>query len=84
VLYSAPNRPLVSPREPHSFVDGTRTIADIFRAVAAEADLAGDWYYGQVAFETRRLHRFSRDSGDRHDEGEPATGEESATSKKGH
>jgi hypothetical protein len=33
-----------------NFVDGTRTVADIFRAVAAEADLAGDWYYGEVAF----------------------------------
>ncbi len=32
-----------------NFVDGTRTIADVYRAVAAEADLAGDWYYGQVA-----------------------------------
>jgi len=31
-----------------NFVDGTRTVSDIFRAVAAEADLAGDWYYGQV------------------------------------
>jgi hypothetical protein len=31
-----------------NFVDGTRTISEIFRAVAAEADLAGDWYYGQV------------------------------------
>jgi Zn-dependent M28 family amino/carboxypeptidase len=34
-----------------NFVDGTRTVADIFRAVAAEADLAGDWYYGQVTRE---------------------------------
>jgi Peptidase family M28 len=32
-----------------NFVDGTRTVSEIFRAVAAEADLAGDWYYGQVA-----------------------------------
>ena len=31
-----------------NFVDGTRTVSEIFRAVAAEADLAGDWYYGQV------------------------------------
>jgi Peptidase family M28 len=32
-----------------NFVDGTRTVSEIFRAVAAEADLAGDWYYGRVA-----------------------------------
>ena len=31
-----------------NFVDGTRTVSEIFRAVAAEADSAGDWYYGQV------------------------------------
>jgi Peptidase family M28 len=31
-----------------NFVDGARTVSEIFRAVAAEADLAGDWYYGQV------------------------------------
>ena len=27
-----------------NFVDGSRTIGDVARAVAAEADLAGDWY----------------------------------------
>lgn len=27
-----------------NFVDGERTFADIYRAVAAEADAAGDWY----------------------------------------
>ena len=31
-----------------NFVDGARTVSEIFRAVAAEADLVGDWYYGQV------------------------------------
>lgn len=31
-----------------NFVDGTRSYADIYRAVAAEADSAGDWYYGVV------------------------------------
>jgi hypothetical protein len=34
-----------------NFVDGLRTVSDIFQAVAAEADLAGDWYYGQVTRE---------------------------------
>ena len=34
-----------------NFVDGSRTIGDVARAVAAEADLAGDWYYGQVTRE---------------------------------
>jgi Zn-dependent M28 family amino/carboxypeptidase len=34
-----------------NFVDGSRTIADIFRAVAAEADAAGSWYYGTVTSE---------------------------------
>jgi hypothetical protein len=33
------------------FVDGTRSYADIFRAVAAEADAAGAWYYGRVTLE---------------------------------
>src|SRR5262245_46103078 len=31
-----------------NFADGVRSIGDIFRAVAAEADTAGDWYYGTV------------------------------------
>ena len=34
-----------------NFVDGSRTIGEVARAVAAEADLAGDWYYGQVTRE---------------------------------
>lgn len=34
-----------------NFVDGTRTMSEVYRAVAAEADLAGDWYYGQVTRE---------------------------------
>jgi hypothetical protein len=31
-----------------NFVDGRRTFADIHRAVSAEADAAGSWYYGVV------------------------------------
>ncbi len=34
-----------------NFADGSRTIGEVARAVAAEADLAGDWYYGQVTRE---------------------------------
>ncbi|MGE5814063.1 MAG: M28 family peptidase [Acidobacteriota bacterium] len=32
-----------------NFVDGTNTYLDIYRAVSAEADAAGDWYYGTVS-----------------------------------
>lgn len=32
-----------------NFVDGTRSYLDIFRAVAAQADSAGEWYYGRVS-----------------------------------
>jgi len=31
-----------------NFVDATRSYLDIFRAVAAQADSAGEWYYGRV------------------------------------
>jgi hypothetical protein len=31
-----------------NFVDGSRSVLDIARAVAAEADAAGEWYYGRV------------------------------------
>jgi hypothetical protein len=34
-----------------NFVDGRRSYADIYRAVAAEADAAGAWYYGVVKME---------------------------------
>jgi hypothetical protein len=34
-----------------NFVDGTRTYFDVYRAVTAEADHAGSWYYGTVTFE---------------------------------
>jgi hypothetical protein len=34
-----------------NFVDGRRSCLDIFRAVSAEADAAGDWYYGTVTLE---------------------------------
>lgn len=34
-----------------NFVDGRRSYADIYRAVAAEADSAGAWYYGVVKAE---------------------------------
>jgi hypothetical protein len=50
---------LVRPRTLHplmayevlNFVDGRRTYGDIYRAVAAEADAAGSWYYGVVTRE---------------------------------
>jgi hypothetical protein len=31
-----------------NFVDGKRSYLDIFRAVRAEAQFAGEWYYGTV------------------------------------
>lgn len=34
-----------------NFADGARSYLDIHRAVAAESDAAGDWYYGSVALE---------------------------------
>ena len=34
-----------------NFVDGKRTYFDIYRAVKAEADAVGAWYYGSVSFE---------------------------------
>lgn len=34
-----------------NFVDGTRSYLEIFRAVQAEADAAGAWYYGTVTME---------------------------------
>ena len=34
-----------------NFVDGKRSYADIYRAVSAEADAAGSWYYGVVTAE---------------------------------
>ena len=34
-----------------NFVDGRRSYADIHRAVAAEADAAGAWYYGVVSYD---------------------------------
>jgi hypothetical protein len=34
-----------------NFVDGQRSYADVYRAVAAEADAAGEWYYGTVTVE---------------------------------
>jgi hypothetical protein len=34
-----------------NFVDGSRSVLDIARAVAAEADAAGEWYYGRVELE---------------------------------
>jgi hypothetical protein len=37
-----------------NFVDGTNSYLDIFRAVAAEADGAGHWYYGPVRLEDVR------------------------------
>jgi hypothetical protein len=34
--------------EAYNFADGRRTALDVYRAVAAEALSAGDWYYGTV------------------------------------
>lgn len=34
-----------------NFVDGVRTVAEIHRAVSAEADAAGEWYYGRVSID---------------------------------
>jgi hypothetical protein len=34
-----------------NFVDGTASYLDIYHAVAAEADAAGQWYYGPVQLE---------------------------------
>lgn len=34
-----------------NFVDGRRSCAEIFTAVAAEADTSGAWYYGEVSLE---------------------------------
>jgi hypothetical protein len=34
--------------ETWNFVDGRRSYLDIYRAVRAEAQLAGEWYYGRV------------------------------------
>jgi hypothetical protein len=33
-----------------NYADGTRSYREIFEAVAAEADAAGEWYYGSVSF----------------------------------
>ena len=35
--------------EAYNFADGRRTALEVYRAVAAEALSAGDWYYGTVA-----------------------------------
>jgi len=35
--------------ETYNFADGRRTALEVYRAVAAEALSAGDWYYGTVA-----------------------------------
>jgi hypothetical protein len=37
--------------EAMNFVDGTNSYLDIFRAVSAQADAAGAWYYGTVTLE---------------------------------
>jgi hypothetical protein len=34
-----------------NFVDGSNSYLDIFRAVSAEADAGGDWYYGTVTLD---------------------------------
>jgi hypothetical protein len=34
-----------------NFVDGTRSYADIYHAVAAQADSAGEWYYARVTLD---------------------------------
>jgi hypothetical protein len=35
--------------EVYNFADGRRNALDVYRAVAAEALSAGEWYYGTVA-----------------------------------
>ena len=35
--------------ETYNFADGRRSALEVYRAVAAEALSAGDWYYGTVA-----------------------------------
>jgi hypothetical protein len=40
MAYEAPN-----------FVDGRRSVLEVAQAVAAEADAAGEWYYGRVSIE---------------------------------
>ena len=40
--------PLMS-YEAINFANGRNSLLDIYRAVAAEADSAGDWYYGTVS-----------------------------------
>ena len=35
--------------EAMNFVDGRRSVLDIYRAVRAEAQSAGEWYYGKVS-----------------------------------
>lgn len=37
--------------ETMNFIDGSRSVLDIFRAVSAEADAAGEWYYGRVTLD---------------------------------
>jgi Zn-dependent M28 family amino/carboxypeptidase len=34
-----------------NFVDGTRSVLEVYRAVSAEAESAGSWYYGTVSRE---------------------------------
>ena len=34
-----------------NYVDGERSVFDIYRAVRAESQSAGEWYYGEVRFE---------------------------------
>ncbi|MCA1561267.1 MAG: hypothetical protein LC804_13735, partial [Acidobacteria bacterium] len=37
--------------EAMNFVDGANSYLDIYQAVAAEADAAGEWYYGSVTLD---------------------------------
>lgn len=39
-----------------NFVDGRRSYLDIYRLVAAEADAAGSWYYGEVTLDDVAAH----------------------------
>jgi Peptidase family M28 len=47
-LTRPPTLPPLMAYEALNFVDGSRTTGEIARAVAAEADVAGEWYYGRV------------------------------------
>jgi hypothetical protein len=50
-LKRPPNLHALMAYETINFVDGANSYLEIFRAVSAEADAAGQWYYGPVRLE---------------------------------